>query len=219
MKSQEVLSYLQDNPQFFEEHAELLSHISIPHPHGGRTISITERQMVNLREKNRKLENKLGELLRFGEDNDVLSDKVHRLAVAMVSAATLQAVLHSLKFYLRDDFVVPYFSLCFWERPDAITELPEFVRVSKDLRVFADALMHPYCGAASAPDASGWFGEDAVNVRSQALITLRSGGGAVGLLALGSEDGEHFYEGMGTLYLERIGELLSAALVRVQRFA
>ena len=66
MKSQEVLSYLQENPQFFEEHAELLSNISIPHPHSGRTISITERQMVSLREKNRKLENKLGELLRFG---------------------------------------------------------------------------------------------------------------------------------------------------------
>ena len=55
MKSQEVLSYLQDNPQFFEEHAELLSHISIPHPHGGRTISITERQMVSLHEKLLKL--------------------------------------------------------------------------------------------------------------------------------------------------------------------
>ena len=219
MKSQEVLSYLQDNPQFFEEHAELLSHISIPHPHGGRTISITERQMVSLREKNRKLENKLGELLRFGEDNDALSDKVHRLSVAMISAATLQAVLHSLKFYLRDDFVVSYFALCFWERPDAIAELPEFVRINKDLSAFADALTQPYCGAAPAADSSGWFGEDAVNVRSQALIALRSGGGAIGLLALGNEDGEHFYEGMGTLYLERIGELLSAALIRVQRFA
>lgn len=218
MKSQEVLSYLQDNPQFFEEHAELLSHIPIPHPHGGRTISITERQMLSLREKNRKLENKLGELLRFGEDNDALSDKVHRLAVAMISAATLQAVLHSLNFYLRDDFGVPYFALRFWERPDAIAELPAFAGVDGELRAFAETLTQPYCGAASA-DASAWFGEDAVNIRSQALLALRSGGSAIGLLALGSEDGEHFYEGMGTLYLERIGELLSAALVRVQRFA
>lgn len=218
MKSQEVLSYLQENPQFFEEHAELLSNISIPHPHSGRTISITERQMVSLREKNRKLENKLGELLRFGEDNDALSDKVHRLAVAMISAATLQAVLHSLNFYLRDDFGVPYFALCFWERPDAIAELPEFVAVNRALRPFAETLTQPYCGAAPAHDAAAWFGEEAPKVRSQALITLRSGGGAIALLALGSEAGDHFYEDMGTLYLERIGEMLSAALVRVQRF-
>ena len=219
MKSQEVLSYLQENPQFFEEHAELLSNISIPHPHSGRTISITERQMVSLREKNRKLENKLGELLRFGEDNDALSDKVHRLAVAMISAATLQAVLHSLNFYLRDDFGVPYFALCFWERPDAIAELPEFVAVNRALRPFAETLTQPYCGAAPAHDSAAWFGENAPKVRSQALVTLRSGGGAIALLALGSEESEHFYEDMGTLYLERIGEMLSAALVRVQRFA
>ena len=140
MKSQEVLRYLQENPQFFEEHAELLSNIAIPHPHSGRTISITERQMLSLREKNRKLEGKMGELVRFGEENDLISEKVHRLAVAMISAATLQAVLHSLNFYLRDDFAVPYFALRFWERPDAITELPEFAGVDKDLQAFAETL-------------------------------------------------------------------------------
>ena len=62
MKSEEVAQYLQDHPQFFEEHAELMSHMVIPHPHGGRTISITERQMVSLRDKNRQLEDKMGEL-------------------------------------------------------------------------------------------------------------------------------------------------------------
>ena len=219
MKSQEVLRYLQENPQFFEEHAELLSNIAIPHPHSGRTISITERQMLSLREKNRKLEGKMGELVRFGEENDLISEKVHRLAVAMISAATLQAVLHSLNFYLRDDFSVPYFALRFWERPDAITELPEFAGVDKDLQAFAETLTQPYCGSTPEFDASVWFGDDLVDIRSQALITLRSSGSAIAMLALGSEDGGRFYAGMGTLYLERIGEMLSAALVRVQRFA
>lgn len=46
MKSEEVAQYLLGNPQFFEEHAELISHMVIPHPHGGRTISITE-QVLN----------------------------------------------------------------------------------------------------------------------------------------------------------------------------
>ena len=86
MKADEVIHYLQNNPQFFEEHAEVLSHIAIPHPHGGRTISITERQMLSLRDKNRQLEGKMGELLQFGEDNDVISEKMHRLSVSMISA-------------------------------------------------------------------------------------------------------------------------------------
>ena len=43
MKADDVARYLQDNPQFFEEYADLISRLVIPHPHGGRTISITER--------------------------------------------------------------------------------------------------------------------------------------------------------------------------------
>lgn len=103
MKSEEVALYLQNNPQFFEEHAELISHIVIPHPHGGRTISITERQMLTLRDKNRQLESKMGELLQFGEENDVISEKMHRLGVAVIAAGTFQSVLHTLNFHLRDD--------------------------------------------------------------------------------------------------------------------
>ena len=69
MRSEEIAQYLQDNPQFFEEHADLISRMVIPHPHGGRTISITERQMLGLRDKNKLLEGKMGELLQFGDDS------------------------------------------------------------------------------------------------------------------------------------------------------
>ena len=80
MRSEDVAQYLQDNPQFFEEHAELMSGLVIPHPHGGRTISITERQMVSLRDKNRQLEDKMGELLEFGEENDTIGERCTGLA-------------------------------------------------------------------------------------------------------------------------------------------
>ena len=218
MKSMEVARYLQENPQFFEEHAELLSHIVIPHPHGGRTISITERQMLSLRDKNRQLEGKMGELLQFGEENDVISEKVHRLAVAMISAATFQAVLHTLNFHLRDDFEIPHFALRLWERPAMIDELPEFAEVSEDLQAFAETLAHPYCGSTAGFETLSWFGEASPHIRSQALIALRTGGGTIGMVALGSEDGQRFYAGMGTLYLERLGEMASAALARTLRF-
>ena len=107
MKSDEVAQYLQDNPQFFEDYADLMSRVVIPHPHGGRTISITERQMLSLRDKNRQLEAKLGELLQFGEENDVISEKMHRLGVAVIAAGTFQSVIHTLNFHLRDDFAIP----------------------------------------------------------------------------------------------------------------
>jgi uncharacterized protein len=217
MKSEEVAHYLLDNPQFFEQHADLMAKVVIPHPHGGRTISITERQMLTLRDKNKQLEAKLAELLQFGEENDTISEKMHRLGVAMIAAATFQSVLHTLNFHLRDDFAVPHVALRLWDLPAEAEELPEFAAVSEELQVFAETLSQPYCGSTSGFETSSWFGEASQHVRSQALIAMRNGGGTIGMIALGSEDAQRFYAGMGTLYLERLGEMASAALARVLR--
>ena len=217
MTSDEIAHYLQQHPQFFEEHAELMSQLVIPHPHGGRTISITERQMLSLRDKNKQLEAKMGELLVFGEENDAISEKMHRLGVAMVATASFQSVLHTLNFHLCDDFAIPHVAMRLWERPDNIDELPEFAEVSQELQVFAETLSQPFCGSTAGFETSSWFGNAAKHVRSQALIALRNGGGTIGMIALGSEDPQRFYAGMGTLYLERLGEMASAALARVLR--
>jgi uncharacterized protein YigA (DUF484 family) len=215
MKSEEVARYLQDHPQFFEEYADLMSRMVIPHPHGGRTISITERQMLALRDKNRQLEGKLAELIGFGEENDAISEKMHRLGVAIIAAGSFQSVVQTLNFHLRDDFAIPLFALCLWRRPAKAGELPEFVSVAEDLQAFAETLSQPYCGSATGFQTASWFGEAASHVRSQGLIALRNGGGTIGMLALGSEDPQRFYSGMGTLYLARLGEMASAALARV----
>ncbi len=217
MKSEEVAHYLQNNPQFFEQHADLIATMVVPHPHSGRTISITERQMLALRDKNRQLEGKMGELLQFGEENDEISQKMHRLAVGMIAACSFQSVLHTLNFHLRDDFEIPHVAVRLWHRPPGSDELPEFADVSEKLQTFAEALTQPYCGSTTGFEFSSWFGEASPHVRSQALIAMRDGGGTIGMIALGSEDAERFYSQMGTIYLERLGEMASAALARVLR--
>lgn len=217
MRSEEIAQYLQDNPQFFEEHADLISRMVIPHPHGGRTISITERQMLGLRDKNKLLEGKMSELLQFGEENDSISEKMHRLGVAMIAAASFQSVLHTLNFHLRDDFAIPHVALRLWDHPENSEELPEFADVSEELQEFAETLNQPYCGSTSGFETSSWFGDASTHLRSQALIAMRNGGGTIGMIALGSEEPQRFYTGMGTLYLERLGEMASAALARVLR--
>ena len=215
MKSEEVAQYLLDHPQFFEEHADLISRMVIPHPHGGRTISITERQMLSLRDKNKQLEGKMVELLQFGEENDVIGEKMHRLGVAVIAAGSFQSVIHTLNFHLRDDFAIPHFALRLWHRPENVAELPEFAGVSEELQAFAETLTQPYCGSTAGFETASWFGIAASHIRSQGLIALRNGGGTIGLIALGSEEPQRFYAGMGTLYLERLGEMASAALARV----
>jgi uncharacterized protein YigA (DUF484 family) len=156
-------------------------------------------------------------LIEFGEENDTISEKMHRLGVAMIAAATFQSVVHTLNFHLRDDFAIPHVALRLWDKPQDIEELPEFTDVSEELQVFAETLTQPYCGSTAGFETSSWFGEASMHVRSQALIAMRNGGGTIGMIALGSEDAQRFYAGMGTLYLERLGEMASAALARVLR--
>ncbi len=82
ISAEQVAGYLRDNPTFFEDYAPILAEIQLPHPHGGRAISISERQILTLREKNKIVEAKLTELIQYGEENDKLSEKIHHLAVA-----------------------------------------------------------------------------------------------------------------------------------------
>ncbi len=214
---EDVADYLKNNPGFFEQYADLMAQIFVPHPHGGRAVSLAERQMLTLRDKNRETESKLAELIAFGEENDQISEKVHRLAVGLIAVETFSAVIHLLRFHLRDDFSVPHVTLRLWKKPDGVNDLPEFAAVSEELQVFADTLTHPYCGSTSGFGTAAWFGEPAAHLRSQALVALCDGGSTIGMLALGSEDGKRFYPEMGTLYLERIGEMVSAALIRVAK--
>jgi uncharacterized protein YigA (DUF484 family) len=214
---EDVADYLKNNPGFFEQYADLMAQIFVPHPHGGRAVSLAERQMLTLRDKNRDTESKLAELIAFGEENDQISEKVHRLAVGLIAVETFSAVIHLMRFHLRDDFSVPHVALRLWKKPEGISELPEFAAVAEELQVFADTLTHPYCGSTSGFGTAAWFGEQATHLRSQALVALCDGGATIGMLALGSEDTKRFYPEMGTLYLERIGEMLSAALMRVAK--
>jgi uncharacterized protein YigA (DUF484 family) len=171
--------------------------------------------MLTLRDRNRVLEGKMAELIGFGEENDTISEKMHRLSVAIIAAGSFQATAHVLNFHLRDDFAIPFFSLCLWQRPGSATERPEFVKIGEAPQTFAETLIEPYCGPSSGFETEAWFGAMAPQVRSQGLIALRNGGGSFGMLALGSESAQRFYSGMGTLYLARLGEMASAALARM----
>ena len=210
MTAEEVAQFFRMHPQFFDQHPELLETIFVPHPHGGRAIPLAERQILGLRDKVKLLEGKLGELIQFGEDNDAISEKVHRLSTALLGARDFAACVQALHFHLREDFSVPHVALRIWGK--ALPEgAAERAAVADDLRARADTLGGPQCGPAAGSPFLAWFGDAAEHVRSIALVPLGQTK-PFGLLALGSEDAQRFYAEMGTLYLRRIGELTAAAL-------
>jgi len=214
MSPDDVARYLRSNPKFFEQHPELLDSIRVTHPYGGRAIPLAERQTVALREKTRALEGRLGELLQFGEENDAISEKVHRLAVALVGARDFPALAQSLYFHLREDFAVPHVALRVWGKSVAL-DFREAQPVSDAQRHAAEAMGAPLCGPASSTPPGGpflpWFEDAAEHLRSVALVPLGQAS-VFGLLALASEDPQRFFPEMGTLYLRRIGELCAAGV-------
>src|SRR5690349_1401120 len=212
MKPEEVAVWLKEHPEFFEHYAEQISHITIPHPHGGRAIPISERQTLTLREKAKQLEGKLRELIQFGEENDAIGDKVHRIATALLAASDIRGALNAVYLSLREDFAVPHVALRVW-RSSNHSDLPEFKPASEASREFAASLANPHCSAHAMVDTAGLFGEAAAHLRSFSYVPLRDSE-TFGLLALASEDPQRFYPEMGTLYLKRIGELISASLAR-----
>ena len=99
-----IAEYLQRNPDFFERHAALLTRLKIPHSRGASTVSLVERQVLVLREKNEKVESRLHELIGVARDNDALANRIHRLSCRLIRARTAGAVVDALESSLREDF-------------------------------------------------------------------------------------------------------------------
>jgi len=202
MRAEDVAQYLQDNPQFFEAYAEMLSGIAIPHPYGGRTVSLSERQMLTLREKNKELEKKLHELLEFAKENAALQHKVHQFTLALFGAHDLMGLQDAVTQNLHEIFDVPHVALHIWKG------LPP----SAEMLAFTDQQAQPVCAHHAVHDTAAWFGEAAPHLHSFAYLPLKNGEPSIGLLVLASEDAQRFYPGMGTLFLQRLAETISSAL-------
>jgi len=152
LKADDVARYLRENPGFFESYADMLAEITVPHPHGGRAIPLSDRQMLSLREKSRALESRLTELLQIGEENDAIGEKMHRLSVALLSAPDLQSLLSVLYLHLREDFAVPHSALRIWgEAFRGAGDAAEFRPVGEQLKRYAASLSQPSVARAETP--------------------------------------------------------------------
>ncbi len=202
MKAEEVEQYLLDNPLFFAEHTEMLSQINLPHPHGGRTISLSERQLLTLRERIKELEKKLHDLLEYAKENDALQFKVHQFNCALFGPHDRSTLQNLIVQNLREVFDIPHVALHLWKDEPPSSEVLDF----------ADQHQQPVCTLHALHDTQSWFGESAEHLRSFAYLPIRAREQTIGLLILASEDKERFYPEVGTLFLQRIAETLGSVL-------
>jgi len=213
-----VARYLQQKPEFFENHLQLLARLRLPHARGSSTISLVERQVEVLRERHAALEQKLADFVTVARANDAVAEKLHRFTRRLLRAQTRQSAIEQLEASLREDFDSFHSVLVLIGEPDAVVP-QRFVRlVSADdanLKSFESLFTSgkPRCGQARDSQREFLFGADSPDIGSVALVPLGDHG-SLGVLALGSTDRDRFHPGMSTDFLARLADLISDVLSR-----
>ncbi|HSI43161.1 MAG TPA: DUF484 family protein [Methylotenera sp.] len=218
LSAENVSEFLRKTPHFFEKNASLLAELFLPSPHGSGTISLAERQQLAQRDKIRVLEVKLADLIEFAEENDATSKKVHEYSLKLIANYSFSGAVELTKETLQKDFDVTETIIRIWLRParNDLLQDEAFTTVSDAFSDWVLTLNAPYCGA--KPALSDTILDD--NLKSFAIIPLHKKvtettalQPAFGVLILGSDQPQRFTTNMGTMYLERMGELLSAEIL------
>jgi len=222
-----IAEYLHQNPEFFEQNPDILAELNISHQVSG-AVSLIERQISTLRDQNKSLKSQLDELIRIARDNDKLNERMHKLTLALMDAASLNEVYIALDDSLRGEFEADAVTVKLFIDTDQTdidpdNDLMQTIFVPMDdplLDAFKQILgkEKPVCGALKQEQLNYMFGDVAEQIKSTALIPLGgdqcspSGCNFLGILAIGSHDGHRFHAKMGTLFLSNLGEILSRAI-------
>lgn len=217
LTDEEVALFLAENPEFFQLYPELLETLSIPHE-TGTAISLVEKQIKLLREKNRQLEEQLNSLIAIAHDNNNTQQQIHKMVLEVLASTDAESALQDLTNRLSKSFQVEHVAVRLLA--DKTHPLQDIARswllTSKSARDTLDDFTptyEPLCGRLKQSQLKRLFGEQAESIGSSVLIPLRKGF-LHGVIALGSSDEHRFNPGMDTLYLRRLGEQVAAALLR-----
>jgi uncharacterized protein YigA (DUF484 family) len=217
----DIANYLANTPDFFERHAQMLAAVQLTSPHGNRAVSLQERQAEMLREKIKALEHRIMDMVRNGNENMIIADRLQRWSRSLFTVQSGRALPATIAAEIQSQFMVPQVAIKVWDVDAKYGSEPFAAGVGDDARSFASSLTQPYCGVNSGFEAVRWL-EDPATAMSVALIPLRDGGAgstspAFGMLVLASPDPQRFASGLGTDFLERIADLASAALSRLRK--
>lgn len=211
-----VARYLRENPDYFQRHEDLLEILQIPHVGRGAASSLLEKQLALLRARIAAKDQERQGFLGVARDNDALAEKLHRLAVALIDAASLDDVFGCVYDLARHELHLDAVVIVLGIDGGPLGGRSEFV-APDDSRLRAALTLtqeRPLCGPkAVLGQARGLLGAQELAVGSIALVPLRDPV-RNGALLLGSADPQRFPVGVGTVYLSRLGELVMRAAAR-----
>ncbi len=214
----QVADYLRRHPAFFAEYDELLPELFIPHL-PGQAVSLVERQVKLLRERNIDVRHRLDHLMDVARENDRLFEKSRRLVLSMLEAQSMEELIANIEDSLRDDFQVPFVSLILFSEAGRFSNarcVPH-----SEARAAIGHLLDggkPLSGILRPNELAFLFGRHGHEVASTALAPIQHQG-SHGVLALGSRDANHYKGATGTLFLGYVADALARVMLRQRPMA
>ena len=220
----DIVDYLRKHPHFLAERPALLAEIDLPHVGGSGAISLVERQVAILRERNMDMRHRLNHLLDNARTNDVLFDKSKRLILSLLSLSDSNDLLPTFFTYLHNEFAIQYSQLLLFPSNECHFTLPsnrytQLLNKSLATEKLPTLLNNKraICGQLKNDETTFIFRRDADFIRSTATATLTLNHQTIGLLVLGNTDPNYYSSTMNTLFLTFITDVLSQLLAQYIR--
>ncbi len=214
---QQVREYLKRHPDFFERHPDMLDFLHVTHA-AGTAVSLVEKQVAVLRERNMEMRHRLNALTTNARDNDKLYDRTRQLILKLLEARGPAALSEAFLRGMREDFEVEQACLILFGDPADSSPALRYESPEK-VKLEIGSLLKgrkPLCGALREDELEFLFPRTRLKAGSAAIMPLRDND-KVGLIAVGSSDASRYYNGMGTLFLLHIAEVLIRLLDRANR--
>jgi uncharacterized protein len=216
---EQVARYLRNHPGFFLANEDLLIELKLSHQ-TGKAVSLLERQVELLRERNMEMRNRLSQLLDHAERNGALFSQSKNIILSLLEAKRAEEFSNTLCRRLVSDFApVDYASLILFADPNKLGGSQLRVENPEQAQAKLGGLLRsnkPVCGVLRAEELAFLFGKHADHIGSAALMPIHPGS-IDGVIAIASKNPEHFRSSMGTLFLDYIGDVVNRSLPRLMR--
>jgi uncharacterized protein len=216
----QVIAYLRLHPDFFEENAQLLSDLHVRHESGG-AISLVERQVAILRERNMVMRRRINELMQTAKNNDELFGKTRTLTLELLQVASWHELNEVLATYVLTDFHADFVCCHLADVPVSLDHIRSHTGPLPHERFVRGN--YPVCSTLRFEELKSLF--PSVAHDPGRAVDFRGEGSAVmaplsleaprGCLAIGRRDPQGFTPDMDTLFVTYIGEVLSRVVQRL----
>lgn len=198
-----VRAYLEQNPDFFVNHADLVTQLRIPHASHG-AVSLLEKRQEIQRAKIIKMEEELSILMGHARQNEIIFRAISDMYIALVGCKSVAALEQAVDKVCQEQLYLAQFRLL---QP----EDEAYIHLQAKL-----AGNNSYLGRL-APEVMETVFEG--RAQSVALVELNyeldDTEVIFGIAAFASASAQHFQPSMDTLFIDELGRVLSRHAVHL----